>query len=103
MRDRKFLETKGGVMLLGGIEIAIGLFAALYAVVQFSEFDPETGAIAGIVMGVWAVLLPIIGLVLIGIGQNKIGGVILVIGSVICIPIGLVGIMGGINAFKLDD
>ena len=44
-----------------------------------------------------------IGLVPKGYGRNKIGGAILVAGSVICVPVDIIGIIAGVNAFKLDD
>ena len=103
LKNKGFLQTKAGVMLLGSLEILIGFFAAIYTVIQLSATMPEAAIVAGLVMGIWAVVLPIIGLILIGIGQNKLGGGILIAGSVICIPIGFVGITAGVNAFKLDD
>ena len=103
LKNKGFLQTKTGVMLLGSLEIMIGLFAAIYVVIELSATIPDAAIIAGLVMGIWAVVLPIIGLILIGIGQNKLGGGLLIAGSVICIPIGFVGIMAGVNAFKLDD
>ncbi len=103
LKKKGFMQTKAGVMLLGSLEVIIGFFAAIYVVVEFSASIPDGAILAGLVVGVWAVVLPIIGLILICIGQNKLGGGILIAGSVICIPIGFVGVMAGVNAFKLDN
>ena len=103
LKKKGFMQTKAGVMLLGSLEIIIGFFAAIYVIIEFSTSIPDAAILAGLVVGIWAVVLPIIGLILIAIGQNKLGGGILIAGSVICIPIGFVGISAGVNAFKLDD
>ena len=102
-KKKGFLQSKSAVMLLGSIEIIIGIITAFSITVEIGASFPDAAIVAGLAIGIWAVLLPIIGLILVGMGQNKLGGGMLVAGSIICIPIGFVGVLAGITAFKLDD
>lgn len=102
MVDKKFSQTKTGVLLMAGGEILIGLFVSFYLFVQFAEIDPSFAAIVLLMSIAFLAGLPLLGLILIAAGANKPGGVVLIIGSVLCVPIGLVGVFGGINAMKLD-
>ena len=102
-QERKFSQTKTGVLLMAGGEILIGIFISLYAFIEFADIDQGLGLMVMLGLLVICAGLPLLGLILIAVGVNKPGGIALIIGSVLCIPIGMVGIYAGINAMKLED
>ncbi len=102
-QGEKFLESKAGVLLMGSGEILIGLFAALVVFIQIAPLDPGVGLMAALGIALWCAGIPLLGVILIGAGVHKGGGIALIVGSVLCIPIGMVGIIAGKNAMKLDN
>ena len=101
-KEGKFLESKTGILLMGSGEILIGLFAALVAFIEIAPLDPGIGLMVALGLAIWCAGLPLLGVILIGTGVHKGGGIALIAGSVLCIPIGMVGIIAGKNAMNLD-
>ena len=95
--------NKGISMFLGGVEAMIGLFVSLIAIFIFSSNDMGFGIFIASIFFCWAVVLPVIGVILVGVNKNKVGGVLIIIGSIPCIPIGIIGGIAGRLAFTLSD
>ncbi|MGA1821905.1 MAG: hypothetical protein ACMUIG_05205 [Thermoplasmatota archaeon] len=94
---------KGISLFLGIIEIIIGLF---YSAIMFSMFasdDMGFGIFATAFYLPLAVILPLVGVILIGVNKKKVGGILLIIGSVFCFPVGIIGVIGGWMAVAMKD
>jgi len=89
-------------IVLGVVEAFIGIFSAVYVMVMFGSIDPGLGFGAGAFLFLYGVGLPVAGVILIAMNKFKAGGILLIIGSVLFIPIGFVGIYGGRTAYSLD-
>ena len=100
-RSGGFLNSKGGAITLGVLEIFIGAFICTYLFFEFSAIGVSIAILGTIFYSLLAVLLPLIGVILIGTNSYKAGGIILIIGSIFCFPIGLIGMYGGKTAMDL--
>jgi len=101
-RPDGYFETKPGIILAGVGELFIGIFSSIVVFLIIAELSTSIGLLVGLIIFMYGVILPTIGLLLIGIGQYSLGGNLLIAGSVLFVPIGRVGIMAGRNAKKLE-
>ena len=90
-------ETPGMAALSGFAMAGIGSVAALFYWDMFT-FWPAVGFILFFLM----CIVPLLGAILVLAGQLKIGGYLLMIGGVVMVPIGLISIIGGQAALKID-
>ena len=81
---------------LGAVMFIVGIFLTDFFASLF-YFEP----LIGLIFGYLTIICPLMGILLIAIGHFKPGGIILIIGSVVMVPIGLIGIYGGVIALRL--
>jgi hypothetical protein len=89
-------QKKGVAIILGLIQCIIG---AIFGYILFDLFDLIP--FVGIFIVYLVFVLPIIGTLAIGLNLYRPGGAMLLIGSALLIPIGLIGIYGGLIGFKM--
>lgn len=89
-------HKKGYAVILSVIMCLLG---ALFGYIFFDLLDLIP--IMGIIIVYILFILPLISTITIGLGFYRLGGILLIIGSIIIIPIGLIGIYGGLIALKL--
>lgn len=99
-KETGFFYSKEGILLMGAAETFIGIFSILYLLfslpITYGEFVIIVGG-----LGIFTVVLPITGVLLILFDNYKAGGIILIIGSIFCLPIGIIGVYAGSRAMKL--
>ncbi len=83
-----------GLMFTG---IGLNLLGVFYIYYYVTEVSPSSGAegFTLVVLACW--LLSLIGGFLAAVGKRKIGSVLVIIGSVIFVPLGMVAIFGAIR------
>ncbi len=89
--DKKWVACCWGIIIS-----VIGFFITYFTFTLF-YFEP----LISIFFAYFTIIVPLMGTVLIGMGYFKSGGVLLIIGCILLIPIGLIGIFGIRIAFKL--
>jgi len=89
-------QTKGFALALSLLMCVIG---TIFGYIFFDLFDLIP--ILGIFIVYLLLILPIIASIAIRMGYYTSGGILLIIGSAMIIPIGLIGIYGGLIALKL--
>jgi virulence-associated protein VapD len=95
--ELKSYETKNVALGLGFIMTIIGFFVGIYMFYLF-----PTLPILALILFYITFFCPLIGTVLIAVGYLRTGTVFLGIGSVLMIPIGLIGAFGARIAWKLS-
>ncbi|UYZ84447.1 hypothetical protein MTZ49_02435 [Entomomonas sp. E2T0] len=83
-----------GLMFTG---IALNLLGVFYTYYYVTELSPSSGAegFTLVVLASW--LLSLIGGILAAIGKRKIGSILVIIGSAIFVPLGMVAIFGAVR------
>jgi hypothetical protein len=89
-------QKKSFALILGIIQCFMG---AIFGYLLFDLFDLIP--LVGIIFVYLVLILPIMGTIAIGLNLYRPGGALLIIGSALLIPIGLVGIYSGLIGFKL--
>jgi hypothetical protein len=63
--------------------------------------DATTNVIISIIVGFWA--LSVLGLILVGIGKRKAGGILTIIGAIPFVPLGLIAVFGARSAMMAGN
>jgi len=61
---------------------------------QASEGDDSIVGIAAVILGT-LIAVSVLGLIIAGAGKKKLGGTLVIIGSIAFVPLGLIGVFGG--------
>ncbi len=91
-------ENKYIAAMLGILTSIIG-FVLIFPLLSFLTLWP----VIGFIILFWGCALPVIGASLILLNNFKIGGYIQIAGSALWIPIGFIGIYGGLMALKFSE
>jgi hypothetical protein len=86
-----------GMEILMGLAIAgilVNLLGAMVVGVQAEEIGGSAGETITLIA--WSFSgLSVLGLVLAAAGMKKAGGIMIIVGSILFVPIGLIGVFGG--------
>jgi hypothetical protein len=94
-RQRKAYEWEK-FMLLASIGVALNFLGALAIMANLSESSALSGSSAAVVeAAIWLSWgISVLGLILGGLGNKKLGAILVIVGSILFVPMGLVAVFG---------
>lgn len=83
--------------------IIANLIATLATLANLADDGRDSGLVVifAVILGGF-VALSVLGLILAGSGKKKVGGILVIIGSVVFVPLGLIGAFGGRKIMRSD-